>query len=132
MSLTYEKLMSLMDANKSIKEFCIIEGKALFLGFLKQLDEPIIRNGRLITESIFTEKCDDFGVIHRNECLNVLKGFEKSTKSTLIPNDDTKYSTFDNYKFRLSVCDKPMTPNGFNIHYQEFDTTQSDLLFKFS
>ncbi|MED0951230.1 hypothetical protein P4T70_24580 [Bacillus mobilis] len=80
MSLTYEKLMSLMDANKSIKEFCIIEGKALFLGFLKQLDEPIIRNGRLITEAIFTEKCDDFGVIHRNECLNVLKGFEKSTK----------------------------------------------------
>ncbi|WP_242248078.1 hypothetical protein [Bacillus cereus group sp. BfR-BA-01328] len=129
MSLTYEKLMSLMDANKSIKEFRIVEGKSLFLGFLKQLDEPIIRNGRLITEAIFTEKCDDFGIIHKDECLNILKGFEKST---LIPNDDAKYSTFDNYKFRLSVCDKPMTLDGFNIYYREFDTTQSDLLFKFS
>ncbi|HDR7922691.1 TPA: hypothetical protein QCY49_000676 [Bacillus paranthracis] len=132
MSLTYEKLMALMDANKNIKEFCIIEGKPLFLGVVKELEKPIIRNGRLITEAIFTEKCDEFGVIHRNECLNVLKGFEKSTQSTLIPNDDTKYSMFDNYKFRLSVCDKPMTPNGFNIHYREFDTKQSDLLYKFS
>lgn len=124
--------MSLMAANKSIKEFRIVEGKSLFLGFLKQLDKPIIRNGRLITEAIFTEKCDDFGIIHRDECLNILKGFEKSTKSTLIPNDDTKYSTFDNYTFRLSVCDKPMTLDGFHIYYREFNTTQSDLLFKFS
>ncbi|WP_144537243.1 hypothetical protein [Bacillus thuringiensis] len=122
MSLTYEKLMSLMDANKNIKEFFIIEGKPLFLGVLKELEEPIIRNGRLVTQGILNEQCEDFGVIQRQDCLDVLKGFEISTRSTLIPNESNQNIMFDNGNFRLMVLDKPFTPNGFNIQYREYET----------
>lgn len=110
-----------MDDNKSIKEFYLVEGKALFLGILNKLDEPIIINGRLITEGIVREKCTDFGIIHRTDCLNVLQGFESSTLSTLIPNESKQDIMLDNGKFRLMVVDKPLTPNGFNIQYREYE-----------
>ncbi|AFV22009.1 MULTISPECIES: hypothetical protein [Bacillus] len=117
MSLTYEKLMALMDANKNIKEFCIIEGKPLFLGVVKELEKPIIRNGRLVTHGILNEQCEDFGVIQGNDCLDVLKGFERSTQNMLIPDENNQPIMFRNDKFRLIVFDKPLTPNGFNIQY---------------
>ncbi|MFJ8531209.1 hypothetical protein [Bacillus sp. NPDC094106] len=120
MSLTYDKLMSLLESNKDIKEFELREGHPLFLGILKKLDEPIIINGMVFTEGIFSEKCDIFGITHRNECLNVLQGFESLTKKTLTPNEKNSMILFDNDKFRLTVFDKPVTPNGFDISYREY------------
>ena len=129
MSIDIKDLFNLIKQREDIKELLISENNPLTIGVLKELQEPINRNGKLINKGIVNVKYDEFGVLDRNDCVSILKAFQMNEKHNLLPNSDKPFITVDNDLYRLVVVDQPSF-SGLSITYREFENTnKTDLDF---
>lgn len=129
MTVDVNDFFNLIKQRDDIKEVIISENKPLTIGVLKKLDEPILRNGKLITEALDNVNFVEFGVLDRDDCIAILKTFQINEKQNLFPNNDTNLITVDNNLYRLVVVDQPSF-SGMSITYREFEhTNKTDLNF---
>lgn len=109
MGFRYEDWVLLLENKPTIRELHLQEGQIPFVGLLVPLDVPIVQVGIVFENAIEMIPFPEYGELSKDDCMDVIQGFERLTGKRLIPTTEMPMVHYQGSDFRLQTVGSPAT-----------------------
>jgi hypothetical protein len=119
MSLAFETVKRIMDANENVAEIFAVAGSPLWVGFLKQQEKPIMFNGELITEAVERELVNATNILTVDDCISISDGLILQSEHVEPKASFDGYSVINTENGTIILTSPPFS-FAISVHYRIF------------